>query len=142
MGSAADRAIAADAPQIAVAPPDRTPKRGSNPIQRATIIRSADRQRDSCDDQQHGLQPSEATSPSVIFRPSSATPRRSTDLERERDPGIAAVDLAKEVHRNAEQQGEQHDRPAGQAGGKAGGGRDQERRHQSGTDAGQAPCQV
>ena len=81
-------AIAADAPQIAVAPPDRTPKRGSNPIQRAASVDAPIVSATAATTSRSGLQPSEVTSAIVIFRPKSATPRRSTNFDVKAMPGL------------------------------------------------------
>src|SRR5918994_2955096 len=79
LGRAAEMAIAAEAPQIAVAPPDRTPKRGSNPIHRAASVDAPIVNATAPTTSRSGLQPSDITSVVVIFRPRSATPRRSTN---------------------------------------------------------------
>src|SRR5690349_3734182 len=78
-GIAAASASAADAPQIAVAPPERRPNWLDRPSRRAATIDTAIVIPTEATMPATGCQPSELTSPIVIRRPSRATPQRSTE---------------------------------------------------------------
>src|SRR4030095_33399 len=80
-GRAADIAIAADAPQMAVAPPDRTPKRRLKPNKRATGTDTRIVSDTAAITSSTGPQPRPMTSPMVILNPSSATPSRRIKRE-------------------------------------------------------------
>src|SRR4029453_16146697 len=75
-GRAADIAIAADAPQMAVAPPDRIPKRGSKQNQQATGRATGILSETAAITTSTAPQPRPMTSPMVILNPSNATPSR------------------------------------------------------------------
>ncbi len=81
-GSAAEIAIAAEAPQIAVAPPESRPNSGLKPIARAAQIDAKMVSVTAATTSATGCQPSAAISPSVMRKPSSATPSRSTVRDR------------------------------------------------------------
>ena len=87
-GSAAASASAADAPQIAVAPPLSRPNRMLKPISRATTIDAPIVSVTDSTTSNTGCQPSAATCASVIRSPSSATPQRSTWREVNSMPGL------------------------------------------------------
>ena len=80
-GSAAESASAAEAPQIAVAPPDRNPNSGLNPMMRASRTEIRIVPAVSATTIRTGGQPSAVTCDQPILRPSRATPRRSSSLE-------------------------------------------------------------
>ncbi len=77
-GSAAARASAADAPQIAVAPPLSSPNSDWNPISRASSIETPIVSTTETMTIPTGPQPSAVIWPAVMRSPSSATPKRST----------------------------------------------------------------
>ena len=77
-GSAAASASAAEAPQIAVAPPLSRPNRLWKPISLATAIDAPIVSTTAITTMASGCQPSSTTWPSVMRKPSSATPKRST----------------------------------------------------------------
>ena len=77
-GSAAASARAAEAPQIAVAPPVSRPNKGWKPMARATIIASPMVSATDSTTSRNGCQPSATTCAAVMRRPSSATPTRSS----------------------------------------------------------------
>ncbi|MCY1543660.1 hypothetical protein D9M68_794860 [compost metagenome] len=75
---AADRASAADAPQMATAPPVSRPKNIWKPINRASTMPTAMVSATASTTMATGCQPSASTWSAVMRRPKSATPRRST----------------------------------------------------------------
>ena len=86
-GIAAASAIAAEAPQIAVAPPESTPKAVRKPISRAATIEMPIVSATEATTPSTGCQPSAAISPPVMRSPSSATPQRSTVRALKATPG-------------------------------------------------------
>jgi hypothetical protein len=77
-GSAAARASAAEAPQIAVAPPLSRPNSDWKPISLASSIDTLIVRTTETTTIPTGPQPSSAIWPTVMRKPSSATPKRST----------------------------------------------------------------
>jgi len=86
-GRAADRARAADAPQMAVAPPLRRPKRGLKPNSLASPIETAMVRTRAAAAMAIGSQPRPTIWSRVIRAPSRATPRRRTLFEAKSMPG-------------------------------------------------------
>ncbi|MCY1411082.1 hypothetical protein D9M71_264640 [compost metagenome] len=76
LGSAADSASAAEAPQIAVAPPESRPNSLLKPMARAATIDTRMVTLTSTTTIATGCQPRAAISVKVMRRPSSATPTR------------------------------------------------------------------
>ena len=89
-GSAAASAIAADAPQIAVAPPLSRPNKVWKPSSRAASIDTAIVSATVSTTIAIGCQPSSAIWLSVMRSPSSATPTRSSVLAVNSMPGLQA----------------------------------------------------
>ena len=110
-GSAAEIAIAADAPQIAVAPPDSRPNSGLKPIAFAAQIETRMVSVTTADDERDRLPAQRGNLPQGDAEAEQRDAKAEHGPRREVDPGLAAVDFAEEVHRHAEQQGEQHHRP-------------------------------
>ena len=89
-GSAAASASAAEAPQIAVAPPLSRPNRVWNPISRAASIDTPIVSNTDTTMIATGCHPSSATWPTVMRSPSSATPMRSSCRPANSIPGLHA----------------------------------------------------
>lgn len=94
-GSAAASAIAAEAPQIAVAPPESTPKAARKPISRAAATEMRIVAATEATTPATGCQPSAPICPAVMRRPSSATPQRSTLRAHKAMPGAHAPSAAR-----------------------------------------------
>ena len=87
-GKAAESASAADAPQIAVAPPERKPNRGLNPIALAITIETPIVSATITTTISTGCQPSAVTWLHAMRSPSSATPIRSKLRAANSMPGL------------------------------------------------------
>ncbi|MCY1364381.1 hypothetical protein D9M69_511810 [compost metagenome] len=87
-GSAAASASAAEAPQIAVAPPLSRPNSTLKPISRATTIDTPMVSASDTATSSTGRQPSATTCAAVMRNPSSATPQRSTWRAVNSMPGL------------------------------------------------------
>ncbi len=94
-GMAAASASAADAPQIAVAPPESRPKVLRKPSMRATPIEIRMVSATETTTPATGCQPSAEMSPKVMRRPSSATPQRSTVRAVKATPAAQLVSVAR-----------------------------------------------
>ena len=111
-GSAAASASAAEAPQIAVAPPLSRPNRLWKPISARHQHRHADRQHHRDDDDRHRL-PAERGDLAEGDAQAEQGDADAQHLARgELDAGGARAVAGEEVHRHAEQQREQHHRRA------------------------------
>src|SRR4029453_8794035 len=85
-GSAAEIAAAADAPQIAVAPPDSSPNSALKPIAFAAQIEARMVSVTTATTSTAGCQPIAATSPNVTRQPRNATPNLRTVREAKGKP--------------------------------------------------------
>ena len=107
LGIDADSARAAEAPQIAVAPPVNRPNFPRKPSSRAAIIATAIVRATETTTIRIGCQPSAAIWAAVMRSPRSATPMRRTVRAVNAIPDHRPLGR-KEIHGHAEQQGEQH----------------------------------
>ena len=94
-GRAAASAMAAEAPQIAVAPPVSSPKRVLKPMARAASIATTMVMTTEATTITTGCHPSAAICEKVMRMPSRATPMRSTSREVNSIPGLQAPSVAR-----------------------------------------------
>ena len=93
-GSTAAIAIAAEAPQMAVAPPVRMPRRRDKPSSRAATMPNAIVTAIAATIMPPWYHPSAPICSTVIRAPSSATPSRRMRLAAKSTPGLATPSLA------------------------------------------------
>ncbi|MNF93396.1 hypothetical protein D3C84_760690 [compost metagenome] len=97
LGNAAARARAAEAPQMAVAPPVSRPNKVLKPMARAATMDTRMVTTTSATTMATGCQPREAICSRVMRMPSSATPTRNTSRAVNSMPGLHTPSAARKL---------------------------------------------
>ena len=111
-GITAERARAAEAPQMATAPPVSSPRSRSRPSRRASSRPTSDGQRDARDHREHRPEAQLEHLRRRDARAEQSHAQAQNSAGRELDPRDATPFLGQEVERHAQEQGVENRRPA------------------------------